>query len=305
MLLIWVYSPVLLANVVHNAIEAEDGSRDGSVELATDSLATKGKYVVYGNTEPEPPDVAYGPRYATTSTRTGEQIAVTPGTYDRVLFDGMVSITQAGNYTFRDCVIRSSSWGVFHVSNGSANITMEHCRLERKSPAPASGSSGSGVIHGTYTGTFRYNDISGMGDGVQMSGDNILFEHNWIHNLAYVYWGSNPADCGTATHNDGIQLYGSAQNVRILHNLIEPPSAVESPCSNSAIFAQGAGQSGEIRNNILRHGGYTLYIEHGTYAITGNKITPGKWGTHRILSGVTVTEWNSNTNESSGATLSR
>lgn len=299
----------LFANQQELAVstEVESGTLYDNASIQSDQNAAGGQFVLFDEGDPSPPnDITYGRRYPTTSTRNPNnvgQITVTPGTYDRVLFDGMIRLAEAGTYVFRDCEVRGRSWGIVHIANSGANVTMEHCTLKRGTPTPAESSSGSGVIHGNYTGTFRYNDISGMGDGMQVGGDNVLIEHNWIHDLAYVWWGGNPNDCATATHNDGIQIYANSNNIRILNNVIDLPLPSDGPCGNGAVFAQGAGQDGQIRGNTLRNGGYTLHLQDGSYAVTGNKIKPGKWGTHNIHNDVVLTEWSNNTNETTGAAL--
>lgn len=225
------------------------------------------------------------------------------GSYLRVLADdvrlegvhikGGLHITGGGTVTVRNSIIEGGHgwWGIVYNGNASNFLDISDSTLRwREGSSPSGGSAGSGVIHGARKSRIVRNDISGMGDGIQVAGDAVI-EQNHIHDLFH----------NGVVHNDGIQFYAGT-NHQVRFNRFETPY---NSMTNGVIFTQGSGiGTMRIEGNYIDGGGYQLHLQNGRIAVVDNTFGPNKqWGTHRVT-GATVSEWSGNVH-SGGGTVAR
>ncbi|WP_172123509.1 MULTISPECIES: M10 family metallopeptidase C-terminal domain-containing protein [unclassified Devosia] len=168
---------------------------------------------------------------------------------------------EAKNVTIVDCRIVGNSYnGIISQRN---DVTVEHCDIV----GGTNGISGSG--------TFRYNDISQVDNGINVYSPSVI-EHNYIHDL----------EGGPDAHYDGIEINGgggSAEQTIIRHNTIINDHGQTSAIMIDNYFG-GVGNI-LIDNNYLTGGGYTIYSD-GRFTdeqisgvqITNNVLGEGQWG---------------------------
>ncbi len=212
-------------------------------------------------------------------------------TLDHVFVKGGVDVNGGGTTTITNSIIEfgyAEEMGVL-MRASSGGLVMTDSTIRRLAgTTPSVGNGRGGIqISGGHPMTLRRNDISGLPDGMQLSGNNITVEWNWIHDLAMV--GSYPNN----THNDGVQLYGGT-NIRFAHNRIE--IGAREPYSNGALFFQGSGiGSVTIESNYLDGGGYSIRLETGQVSVVNNVVGGNYlWGNRFIGAGATIVEWRDN-----------
>ena len=168
---------------------------------------------------------------------------------------------EAKNVTIVDCRIAGNSYnGIISQRN---DVTVEHCDIV-------------GGINGiSGSGTFRYNDISQVDNGINVYSPSVI-EHNYIHDL----------EGGPDAHYDGIEINGgggAAEQTLIRHNTI----IVDHGQTSAVMINNYFGEVGNILidNNYLAGGGYTIYSD-GRFSneeitgvqITNNVLGEGQWG---------------------------
>ncbi|MDB5536677.1 MAG: hypothetical protein JWP26_1619 [Devosia sp.] len=169
----------------------------------------------------------------------------------------------ADNVTIQNCKISSSNFAVVQIRDGSDGAIVKNCEINGLN------SGGQGI---TGYGTFVGNDIYGVGDGINVTGDHVLIQDNYIHDLG-----------GTAdSHFDGIQIDGGVTDIRIEHN-----SVINDHGQTAAVMIDdyfGHTSNVVVNNNLLTGGGYTIYVTgldgNGTenVQVTNNHIGKGQWG---------------------------
>jgi len=219
---------------------------------------------------------------------------------DDIVLDGVnvaggVDFYGSGTLTIRNSIIEGGNggWQTIMLRDTGNRLELSDSTL-RWNPAqvqePGSGP-GSIQITGRHSMRIVRNDISGMPDGIQASGDDITITDNWIHDLAVL--GTGPE----STHNDGIQLYEGSSNIQFARNRIEIGS-VEGH-SNGAVFIAGA-STGIVADNFLDGGGYSLRISEGTWSVTGNEFGPNHLFSQAAIENVELSQWVNNTDAESG-----
>jgi Ca2+-binding RTX toxin-like protein len=169
----------------------------------------------------------------------------------------------ADNVTLQNCKISSSNFAVVQIQSGSDGVTVKNCEINGLN------SGGTGI---SGKGSFIGNDIYGVGDGINVIGDHVLIQDNYIHDLG-----------GTAdSHFDGIQVDGNVSDLRIEHNTIINDHGQTAAVMIDDYF--GPTSNVVVNNNLLTGGGYTIYVTgldgHGTtnVQVTNNHIGGGQWG---------------------------
>ncbi|MBU1336438.1 MAG: M10 family metallopeptidase C-terminal domain-containing protein [Alphaproteobacteria bacterium] len=164
---------------------------------------------------------------------------------------------EAENVTIVDCRIIGDSYnGIIAQKN---EITVEYCDII----------GGTNGISGG--GTFRYNDISQVDNGINVYSASVI-ENNYIHDL------QGNAD----SHYDGIEINGGGGTV-IRHNTIINDHGQTAAVMINNYF--GGVDGILIENNYLAGGGYTIYSD-GRFTdepisgvqITNNVLGQGQWG---------------------------
>ncbi|MET3899018.1 Ca2+-binding RTX toxin-like protein [Devosia sp. UYZn731] len=170
----------------------------------------------------------------------------------------------ADNVTLQNCKITSGSFAVVQIRNGSDGVIVQNCDINGLN-AGGQGISGYGKFIG--------NDISGVADGISVTGDHVLIQDNYIHNLG-----------GTSeSHYDGIQVDGGISDLRIEHNTVINDHGQTAAVMIDNYF--GPINNVVVTDNLLVGGGYTIYTDNqfdgGSMTgiqITNNHIGKGQWG---------------------------
>jgi len=219
---------------------------------------------------------------------------------DHLFVRGGVDVYGGGTTTLTNSIIEygtGDEMGVLMRAESGA-LVMTDTTIRRAAGTTASVGSGRGgvQISGGHSMTLLRNDISGLPDGMQLAGNNLVVAWNWIHDLAMV--GSYPNN----THNDGIQLY-SGSNISITNNRIE--IGASAPYSNGALFFQGSGIGNvRIESNYLDGGGFPIRLETGTVTVVNNVVGPNRlYGNKFVGAGATVVEWRDNLDLATGGAV--
>jgi len=219
---------------------------------------------------------------------------------DHLFVRGGVDVYGGGTTTLTNSIIEygaGDEMGIL-MRGGSGALVMTDTTIRRAPGTTASVGNGRGgvQISGGHSMTLLRNDISGLPDGMQLAGDNLLVAWNWIHDLAMV--GSYPNN----THNDGIQLY-SGSNITIANNRIE--IGATAPYSNGALFFQGSGIGNvRVESNYLDGGGFPMRFETGTVSVINNVIGPNRlYGNKLVGPAATVVEWRDNLDMATGGAV--
>ncbi len=219
---------------------------------------------------------------------------------DHLFIRGGVDVYGGGTTTLSNSIVEygaGDEMGIL-MRGGSGALVMTDTTIRRAPGTTASVGNGRGgvQISGGHSMTLLRNDISGLPDGMQLAGDNLLVAWNWIHDLAMV--GSYPNN----THNDGIQLY-SGSNITIANNRIE--IGATAPYSNGALFFQGSGIGNvRIESNYLDGGGFPMRFETGTVSVINNVIGPNRlYGNKLVGPAATVVEWRDNLDLATGGAV--
>ncbi|MEP7054352.1 MAG: hypothetical protein ABI912_03815 [Actinomycetota bacterium] len=152
-----------------------------------------------------------GPRVAPTVNKTGRVIISQPGTYSGWnITAGNIDIqSNGGAVILQDFVVDSrgtTAGGPIWTRGGfTSPVEVRYGRII------GAGNVGSTCVNMLQPFGWAHNlDLSNCEDGFR-AGHNTVIEANWVHGL-YM---------GTASHNDGIQLQGTEQDVEIRLNRID------------------------------------------------------------------------------------
>jgi hypothetical protein len=143
---------------------------------------------------------------------------------------------EANNVTVRDCRIAEISFYCVIIPAEYSGAVIEYCDIT----TALNGIAGSG--------TFRYNDISHVENGINVWGPSLI-EHNYIHDLDRA--SDDP-------HYDGIELDGGGA-ATIRHNTV-----INSNTQTAALMLNnelGSVSGTIVDNNYLAGGGYTIYSD--------------------------------------------
>lgn len=283
-------------------------------------LATNTVTATVGTTPPPPPPPPPGdttcplPAYpdagctgvpaGTTLTPSGSLTITTAGTViDSRDITGQV-VVNAPNVTIRNSRIRSNAFVA--VESNSTGLVVEDSEIINRA---VSGQPNCHVGIGDRNFTVRRTEISGCENAAGLSGDNVTFEDNYVHDLdttgpSYV-WGNEP-------HTDGIQMDPGVDHIVIHHNTIDPIGSVTGVGGTSAIImgVNGAQSDVRIEDNYLdgRNSSYALYANRQTSPnifVNRNRMYRGAYGyTACVRLGITVTEFNGNTDAGTNAAIS-
>ncbi len=208
---------------------------------------------------------------------------------DGVYIVGGLDFYGSGTLTIRNSVIEGGhgGWQTIMLRDTGNRLELSDSTLRWHQAGIQSPGSGPGSIQisGRHSVSIVRNDISGMPDGIQVTGDDIVITDNWIHDQIVLGEGAN------ATHNDGIQLYEGSTNVFISRNHID--IGVVEGHTNGAVFASGP-SSGEVSNNYLAGGGYSLRLSGGEWSVTGNVFGPDHLFNYATIADVEIGEWSDN-----------
>jgi chitodextrinase len=279
---------------------------------ATTSIATS------ACTPPPPPSGCALPAYpdasctgvpagTTLTPRQGPITITTPGAVLQNLditytgSDSAVSVN-AQNVTIRNVRIRSNGISLIQVNTGGSLLIEDSELINR--PVAGQPNCHNGIATGNYTA--RRLEITGCENGAEMFRGNVVFEDNYVHDLDTVgpsyYFGN------AAPHADGVQLNGGASNIVIRHNTIDPiPSGHTG--GTSGIIGNTSGDNVRIEDNTIDGGGssYAVYAPRTSktaWFMNRNKFGRGAYGyTACVRLGITVTEFNQNTDFNSGAAV--
>lgn len=199
------------------------------------------------------------------------------------------------NVTLRNCEITlhsTSISGVF-IEQDVSNTTVEDCTIIGPGGTGGIGKTGTNCGYGTNAGaTIQRCNISGVENGISVSGENHEILDNYIHDLI-------PYDIGGDPHIDGIQCFTDDTD----NCLIQGNNIISHDEANSALTS-GDGNM-VINNNRFIGGGYTIYLRlDGTNTFTNNRIDGGAINYYTDSGGGTGTiTWSGNVDDSSGATI--
>ncbi|MBQ8659438.1 MAG: bacterial Ig-like domain-containing protein [Bacilli bacterium] len=179
----------------------------------------------------------------------------------RVLINGV------SNVTIRDFYIETTDYyGIQLVDWNNVgiptNIVIEDGEINGTSSAAIAGSNVE--IRRVYIHEYG-------GDGIKI-GSNQLIESNYIAS----------GGLNEGAHADGVQLTGSAHNVKIIGNRFDMVGTFDNYKANANLFLQlenGEASDVEVAHNWLNGGGYTIYVnEYQENMFTGIKFTDNKLG---------------------------
>ena len=223
----------------------------------------------------------------------GTVVVDQPGTVvDGLDITGTLEIS-ADNVTVRRTRIRSDgdNWVVVWIEEGRTGIVIEDCEIDGlgKSGWPDGGATG---IQGEGV-TVRRCDIHHVSDGMK-SGSNVVFEDNWVHDLA----------ASGEPHYDGFQLTGDVGDIAIRHNTISVPDQTGAVNLGNTF---GPIWNVVIDRNVLAGGTYTVYVD-GKFSsdpITGVSVTNNRFGWHQyghvLVRDVTLAASSGNVDDKTGA----
>ena len=215
-----------------------------------------------------------GVRDGVTLKQVGNMTVTTPGAVISGLeIHGRLTIL-ADNVTVRDCrIIDTGDDMCIYIPDGNTGAVVEYCDIV-------------GATNGIAgTGTFRFNDISQVENGINVYGPSLIAD-NYIHDLSG----------GPDAHYDGIEINGGG-GTTIRHNTIINDNSQTSAIMIDNYF--GGGNGIIIDNNYLAGGGYTIYSD-GRFSnepisgvqITNNYIGEGYWGYYAFFNNTPVLSGN-------------
>src|SRR5262249_35373695 len=99
-------------------------------------------------------------------------------------------------------------------------------------------------------------NIHGVVSGVEATGDDVVLQDSWVHDLVYFASG---APSGGATINDAVETFGR-RRITLRHNVLYPGAGAYA----AFLVTQEGGASGDLRveGNWLDGGNCTLNFAH-------------------------------------------
>lgn len=190
-----------------------------------------------------------GPRTTPTVMKTGRQVITAPGTYSgwHVTAGNIDIQCPSGTVILEDFIVDArgtTAAGPIWVRGGFA--AKVEVRYGTVIGAANQGSTGVNML--TPYGWAHHLDISNTEDGFRC-GHNTLIEYNYVHDLFM----------SPLSHNDGLQLQGTEQDVEIRYNRIDgrlkgQTSAILIKCDTGDIARIN------VHHNYLGGGAYTVYV---------------------------------------------
>jgi thrombospondin type 3 repeat protein len=245
-----------------------------------------------------PAGITLSPRGRMTVTTAG---AVLDG-LDVLAFghDPVLSVN-APNVTIRNTRVRGN--GIALIQNNSTGLVVEDSTLANL-PNAGEPDCHNGIALGDYIA--RRLEITGCENGAETARDDVLLEDSWIHDLD---WQGTSWFNADGPHTDGVQNNGGGDRVTIRHNNIDPiPPGVTG--GTSGIIANSGGDNVRIVDNRIDGQGssYAIYAPRtarSAWFINNNRLGKGvaRFHTACVRLGVTVTEFNGNVDDTTGATL--
>jgi parallel beta-helix repeat protein len=172
---------------------------------------------------------------------------------------GQITV-QASNIIIRNCRVWGGLYGI-HLKSGS-NIIVENCEIGKTSPTRMKG-----INTGASKVTIRRNYFHYVGDGIALSGSDVVIEDNFMTKLI----------CVDNDHNDGIQIFGG-RNHLIKHNWIELPNQ-----QTACVGQHGAIVSGlRIEGNYFNGGTYSIYTRQKDGPVSGVSVVGNYFGRDHI-----------------------
>lgn len=242
----------------------------------------------------------------TTLTPSGSLTISTAGTVVNGLEITGNVVVNAANVTIRNTRIHSN--GMWVIDNNSTGLVVEDSEIINR---PVSGQNNCHNAIGDANFTVRRTEITGCENGMNVGAPgNITFTDNWIHDLdttgpSYVF--------GSSPHTDGIQFpFGDASNIVIRHNTIDPVPGNSGATSAIIMTGENGPESSVwVEDNYIDGRGASTAIyaprvqTHDVY-INRNHMYKGVYGqyTFCVKLGVTVTEFNGNSDAGTGAAVS-
>lgn len=182
-------------------------------------------------------------------------------TTKRVLINGV------SNVTIRDFYIETTDYyGIQLVDWNNVglptNIVIEDGEINGSSSA---------AINGANVEIRRVYIHEYGGDAIKIASNQVI-ESNYIAS----------GGLNEGAHADGVQLTGSAHNVKILGNRFDMIGTFDNYKANATLFLQlenGEASNVEVAHNWLNGGGYTIYVnEYEENKFTGIKFIDNKLG---------------------------
>lgn len=176
---------------------------------------------------------------------------------------GQVSINH-NNCTLKRSKVSVSTYFLVNIKAGVIGTIVEDCEINGFGTT-----AGSNGINGQ--GTFLRNNIYGVENGINLAGNNIVVQDNYIHDL----------QAPGAPHYDGIQCDGAISNILISHNTILNTQGQVSAVMIDNFY--GAIDNVVVDNNLLGGGDFTIYVSS---QFNSSKITNAKVTNNRMRKGV-------------------
>ncbi|GAA2605328.1 hypothetical protein GCM10010399_40440 [Dactylosporangium fulvum] len=199
----------------------------------------------------------------------GDQTYATDGqVVENAEIRGYVRIT-GRKVTIRNSVVRGGAarcGAVIQVEAGGS-ATIEDVEI-----APAASGACLDGVWATATTLSRVN-IHGTVNGVKVTGDDVVLQDSWVHDLTPFRTG---AAGGGGTVNDAVESFGK-RRITLRHNVLSPGAG-----ANAAFqVTQEGGTGGDLRveGNWLDGGNCTLNFAHrGGAALTGITVVNNRFG---------------------------
>lgn len=190
--------------------------------------------------------------------------------------------TGRDNVIVRDCKVNANQFR--GITSGSSGWLVEYCEVVNPGLT-----SGDGIFAEGPNWTVRYNDVSGLENGIICGGQTTV-EYNYVHDMI-------PYDPVDDPHVDGIQLFGAfACNGSIIryNNIICPGDA-------TSAFIMGASTNVTIQGNRFIGGGWTAYLYYDdTNSFINNRLDGGGLGYLTENGGTGTPTISGNVDDSSG-----
>jgi len=228
-----------------------------------------------------------GPIAKTTEGEVIENLAVT----------GHITVTSA-EVTIRNVsIVGDAGLAAIDAHAAPGPVTIDHVTVTYPDGVfPVS----AGAIWGRSGLTVRSSNISGSPDGIDASGDPVLIEDNWVHDLRY--------NIRTKSHDDAIQTL--AGNIVIRHNTLDATSPGSNSCLQIGNLLGNLEQL-TFENNLCDGGGYSINanpanllegkVTAGPLNFVGNRFGRDfKYGLRAHLSAPFTVNWSNNVSDADG-----
>ena len=190
------------------------------------------------------PDLSSFPTAATTGytgalSASGALSISTPGVYENLDITGDVNISVNG-VTLRNCKITTNDNYCVRIQDGFT-ATVEYCEINGLGTGNTTGIAGNG--------TFRYNNIYNVENGIVITGTNAVVTRNYVHDLAAL----------TDPHYDAVECNGGQNGATITYNTLICNQTQTSSININNFFSAIDGLT--ISNNYIKGGTYAVYVD--------------------------------------------